>query len=155
MTEKGVDIIFYLSWIYLSAIVIFEIFIVDIPLVLAKGSNDVEAKENKAIIYYVNRENSLLYKILPIFCILQVIAIVANLIIYYAPFKFSAIAIIVSAFILMIYQTKYNINVVTEMKNSEHGSLQTAAKNLASIFNAHMVTILMLVSILLCYVFKF
>ena len=101
MTEKGVDIIFYLSWIYLSAIVIFEIFIVDIPLVLAKGSKDVEAKENKAIVYYVNRENSLLYKILPIFCILQVIAIVANLIIYYVPFKFSAIAIIVSAFILI------------------------------------------------------
>ena len=36
MTEIGVDIIFYLSWIYLSAIVIFEIFIVDMPLVLAK-----------------------------------------------------------------------------------------------------------------------
>ena len=105
----GFDILFYVSWVYLSTLIAVELLLFDIPIRLITNEKRKEAKVNKAVSYYVNRKNIWWYRITPIFCLLQIVGIIANLVRHYSDSWISAILIIVLAIMLIIIQTKKKI----------------------------------------------
>jgi hypothetical protein len=144
------DYIFYTSWLYLSLLIIGEILLIDIP---ASSSN--QAKIKSAIDYYLNRKNKLFYKITPLFCLLQIIGIIANIVMHFTDFKISAFTILALAILLVMVQTIKNVNVVVKLKEKISNNDFNTEKELKSIFVAHLYTLSFLILILLCYIFKF
>ena len=151
----GFDILFYVSWVYLSTLIAVELLLFDIPIRLITNEKRKEAKVNKAVSYYENRKNIWWYRITPIFCLLQIVGIIANLVRHYSDSWISAILIIVLAIMLIIIQTKKNITVVEALKKNEDTNLTDKKTKLTSIYSAHIITLLILVTIIFCYVFKF
>ncbi len=149
------DILFYVSWVYLSTLIAVELLLFDISIRLITNEKRKEAKVNKAVSYYVNRKNIWWYRITPIFCLLQIVGIIANLVRHYSDSWISAILIIVLAIMLIIIQTKKNITVVEALKKNEDTNLTDKKTKLTFIYSAHIITLLILVTIIFCYVFKF
>jgi len=149
------DTLFYISWIYLSTLIISEILIYDFSFVFQANLNSSSVKMNNSINYYLNRKNIFLYKITPLFCLLQVITIIANIVFQYADYWVSAISILVLAVLLIIIQTKKNIVVVIALKGHEKATFSDNVNKLKSIYHAHVITFLILLAMLYCYIFKF
>jgi len=149
-----IDIIFYASWVYLSSLIIIELICFDFPA-RSKSETENNFKTTKAVHYYLKRKNSFPYKITPFFCLLQVIAIIANLVLNISEFWISPILLLVLAFALVIIQTKKNIQVVLSLKNIEETNFSGIQKALSSILSAHLITLFLLICMLLCYSFKF
>lgn len=148
-----IDIFYYLSWLYLTSVIIVEMLIFDLPAYFY--ANNKKNKLNKAFEYYKHRHKIPLYKIIPIFCLFIVAAIIGNIVVNYNEFLTSAIAILVLAFLLVAIQTKKNINVVAGMKKDNIINHQLKQKGIKSIFFAHLVTLIILIAMLFLYVFKF
>lgn len=145
-----IDIIYYTSWVYLSALIIFELIYFDLPAWKnRKGFNNL--KSNKAINYYKTRKNIILYKITPIFCILQVISIIAYTVINISNNWISPFLLLLSAFTLIFIQTKKNIQVVLLLNTIEENNFFAKQNALSSILFAHLVTLLLLTAMLLSY----
>lgn len=148
------DIIYFISWTYLSAVIISEILIFDIPAYFSKKDNN-HKRLNRAFEYYISRHNMLFYKVIPLFCLSIVVTIIANIILNYNDFILSAIAILFLAGLLVTVQTKKNVTIVTEMKKDTQINLRAKEKNIKSIFIAHVLTLMILIVMLLLYIFKF
>ena len=139
----GFDIIFYVSLAYLSILIIVELFLFDIPLRITNNKD----KKDKAVAYYYNRKNIFLYKITPLFCVLQVISIIANIVLHHSSFLISSISIFALAFLVYILLKK-TVKAVNEMKNNENTDTSNNDKELASIFLGHMTTLLTIITML-------
>lgn len=149
-----INILFYSSWIYLSALIIIELFCFDFPAWnKSKTSNSIEA--NKALSYYKKRKNIFLYKITPLFCLLQVISIIAYTVLNISEFWISSVLLIVLAFMLIIIQTKKNVQVVLSLQNIDDNNFLEKQNALLSILYAHLTTLFLLIGMLFCYLLKF
>jgi hypothetical protein len=144
------DLLFYTSWTYLSALILWELLIIDVPVVLSDPF-----KAEKAEIYYLERKGKFFYKITPIFCLMQVVAIVANFSLYYSTALLSTLSIIVLAVLLVIIQTMKNIKVVAEIKEKRNQQNFNNTEELNSIFKTHSITLIILVLMMFCFVVKF
>ncbi|MEY5049800.1 MAG: hypothetical protein RLZZ175_3159 [Bacteroidota bacterium] len=149
-----INILFYTSWIYLSTLIIIELFCIDLPA-WKKSKTDNNFKANKAVSYYKTRKNIFLYKITPLFCLLQVISIIANIVLNISEFWISPILLLVLAITLIIIQTKKNVQVVLSLNNIEEDNFSEKQKALSSILTAHVITLLLLIGMLFCYLLKF
>ena len=149
-----INILFYISWIYLSTLIIIELLCFDFPA-WNKSKTGNNFKENNAVTYYKTRKNIFLYKITPLFCLLQVVSIIANIVFNISEFWISPILLLVLAFTLIIIQTKKNVQVVLSLNNIEENNFSEKQKALSSILTAHVITLLLLIGMLICYLFKF
>lgn len=149
-----INILFYTSWIYLSTLIIIELFCFDLPA-WKKNKTDNNLKANKAVTYYKTRKNVFLYKITPLFCLLQVISIIANIVLNISEFWISPILLLVLAITLIIIQTKKNVQVVLSLNNINENNFSEKQKALSSILTAHIITLLLLIGMLFCYLLKF
>ena len=149
-----INILFYTSWIYLITLIIIELFCFDFPA-WNKSKTDNNFKANKAVTYYKIRKNIFLYKITPLFCLLQVISIIANIVLNISDFWISPILLMVLAITLIIIQTKKNVQVVLSLNNIKENNFLEKQNALSSILTAHLITLLLLIGMLFCYLFKF
>ena len=149
-----INILFYTSWIYLGTLIIIELFCFDLPA-WKKSKTDNNFKANKAVTYYKIRKNIFLYKITPLFCLFQVISIIANIVLNISEFWISPILLFVLAFILIIIQTKKNVQVVLSLNKIEENNFSEKQNALSSILTAHLITLLLLIGMLFCYLLKF
>jgi hypothetical protein len=123
------EIIFCVSWTYLATLILGELLLIDLPVAFAKNTNSINDKIAKAVEFYIGRKKKLFYKITPIFCLLQIVGIIANIILHYSD---------------------KNVNVANSLPNNAY-----KPKALHSIFVAHLITLLILVLNLICFILKF
>jgi hypothetical protein len=144
------DIIFYLSWTYLATLILGELILIDLPVVYGKNSNSKNDEIATAVEFYIGRKKKLFYKITPIFCLLQIIGIISNIVIHYSDSIISALTIIALSFVLVYVQTVKNVNVANSLPTN-----YDKPQALQSIFVAHLITMLILVINLMCFIFNF
>lgn len=149
----GLDLLFYTCWAYLALVIVTELFLFDLPVKMA--SDNKETPQNKALNYYLHRGEVLPYKIVPIFCLGLIIALITNLVYHYQEFLISALLLFVLAVTLVVIQTKKNVGLIVNIKKEEAASATNKAQNLQSILEAHVVTLALLIGMLLCYAVKF
>ena len=152
-----IDYLYYTSWIYLSTLILIELIIYDFParINVHKKSNVYDSKTDKAVNYYLKRKKYLLYKITPIFCLFQVVSIIANILLKVSLFRISPILLLILAILLVVIQTKKNVQVVKSLKTIKASNFSEKKKALASIFMAHLITFILLIGMLACYSFGF
>ncbi|MFK7799310.1 MAG: hypothetical protein AB8E82_17805 [Aureispira sp.] len=149
----GLDLLFYTCWAYLALVILVELFLFDLPVKMV--ADNKEAPQNKALKYYLHRGDVLPYKIVPIFCLGIIIALLTNLVYHYQEFLISALLLFVLAGTLVVIQTKKNVGLIVAIKKDEASHAAHKAQHLQSILEAHAVTLTLLIGMLLCYAFKF
>lgn len=144
------EIIFFVSWSYLAALIVGELLLIDLPVAFAKNTNSINDKIAKAVEFYIGRNKKLFYKITPIFCLLQIVGIIANIILHYSDSIISVLTILVLSIVLVYVQQVKNVNVANSLPNNAD-----KPKALHSIFVSHLITFLILVLNLICFILKF
>jgi hypothetical protein len=144
------EIIFCVSWTYLATLILGELLLIDLPVAFSKNTNSINDKIAKAVEFYIGRKKKLFYKITPIFCLLQIVGIIANIILHYSDSIISALTILVLSIVLVYIQQVKNVNVANSLPNNAY-----KPKALHSIFVAHLITLLILVLNLICFILKF
>ena len=149
------DILYYISWFYLSALISIELIIYDLlSLNIVKTEKNIVGI-NKAVNYYSNRKGIFFYKITPIFCLLQVITIVANIVLNISEFWISPILLLILVFLIVVIQTKKNVQVALSLKTIDATNFSEKKRALSSILLAHLITFVLLMGMLVCYSFRF
>lgn len=144
------EIIFFVSWSYLATLIVGELLLIDLPVAFAKNTTSINDKIAKAFEFYIGRNKKLFYKITPIFCLLHIVGIIANIILHYSDSIISVLTILVLSIVLVYVQQVKNVNVANSLPNNAD-----KPKALHSIFVAHLITLLILVLNLIFFILKF